>query len=217
MGGPLRLVVFDCDGVLADEASSWERVHRSFGTNNSASLAAYLRGEFDDREFIRRDVRLWIEKEGRVHISRVRRVLDGVPLVRGAREAAWELRRRGVRTAIVSAGLETLTGRIARECGIDINLSNSLVTDSHGYLTGEGVVRVPLRSKGVVVRALMAGLGLRRDQCAAVGDRVLDSSMFDEVGLRIAFNPADDEVARRADVVIHRKDLREVLRYTLGD
>ncbi len=216
MGGGLRLVVFDCDGVLADVGSSWERVHSSFGTDNSASLAAYLRGEIDDAEFIRRDVRLWLQREGRVHISRVRRVLDEVPLVPGAREAVGELRRRGVRSAIVSAGLEELTGRVARECGIDINLSNSLVTDRHGYLTGEGVVRVPLRAKGLVVRGLLSELGLEGAQCAAVGDRVLDSSMFDEVGLRIAFNPADDEVAGAADVVVHKKDLREILKHMPG-
>jgi phosphoserine phosphatase len=208
-------VVFDCDGVLADSDSSWEYVHKSFGVDNNASLAAYLRGEFDDSEFIRRDIRLWFGLFGRVHISKITGILDGVPLMPGAPEAIAELRRRGVKTAIVSAGLEPLTSRVARTCGIDINLSNGLVTDKDGFLTGEGIVQVPLGGKGQVVRDLMASLGLRKDQCAAIGDRVWDSMMFDEVGTKIAFNPVDGEVGDSADFVVRRKDLREVLQYLL--
>jgi len=212
-GKNIKLVIFDCDGVLADSDSSWEYVHRHFGVDNNASLAAYLRGEFDDSEFIRRDIRLWFGLFGRVHISRITGILDTVPLIAGAPEAIGELKRHGIKTAIVSAGLEPLTARVARTCGIDINLSNGLVTDGEGYLTGEGVVQVPLGGKGQVVRDLMAKLGLRKDECAAIGDRVWDCMMFDEVGTRIAFNPADGEVGDSADVVIRKKDLREVLKY----
>jgi len=214
-GGRIKLVVFDCDGVLADSDSSWEYVHQAFGTDNNKSLAAYLRGEFDDQEFIRRDVKLWLDILGRVHISKITGILDRVPLIPGAPETVAELRKRGIRTAIVSAGLEPLTTRVARTCGIDINLSNGLVTDDEGFLTGEGTVRVPLGGKGEVVRELMAKLGLRKEECAAIGDRIWDSLMFEEVGVKIAFNPADDEVGTTADFVIHKKDLREVLRYIL--
>lgn len=211
----LKLVIFDCDGVLADSDSSWEYVHRHFGVNNNESLAAYLRGEFDDLEFIRRDIRLWFGLFGRVHISRITGILDSVPLVPGAAEAVGELRRLGMKTAIVSAGLEPLTSRIARTLGIDINLSNGLVTDGEGFLTGEGIVRVPLGGKGAVVRELIGKLGLRKEECAAIGDRIWDSMMFEEVGTKIAFNPADSEVGGCADVVVRVKDLREVLRYLL--
>jgi len=214
-GKNLKLVVFDCDGVLADSDSSWEYVHRHFGVDNNESLAAYLRGEFDDHEFIRRDIKLWFGLFGRVHISKITKILDTVPLIPGAPEAVGELRRFGIKTAIVSAGLEPLTSRVARTCGIDINLSNGLVTDSEGFLTGEGMVRVPLGGKGAVVRELVAKLGLRKEDCAAIGDRIWDSMMFDEVGTKIAFNPADTEVGDCADVVIRKKDLREVLRYLL--
>jgi HAD superfamily PSPase-like hydrolase len=214
-GKALKLVIFDCDGVLADSDSSWEYVHRSFGVDNNASLAAYLRGEFDDAEFIRRDIKLWFGLFGRVHISKITGILDNVLLIPGAPEAVGELRKRGIKTAIVSAGLEPLVSRVARTCGIDIKLSNGLVTDKDGFLTGEGIVQVPLGGKGQVVRELIGKLGLRKQDCAAIGDRVWDCMMFDEVGTRIAFNPADGEVGDSADVVVRRKDLREVLKYLL--
>jgi len=213
----IRLVIFDCDGVLADADSSWEYVHHAFGTDNTESLKAYMRKEFDDYEFIRRDVRLWARNGERIHISIIRKILDGVPLMKGAPEAIKELRRRGIMTAIVSGGLQPLTERIAGTCGIDINLSNGLVTDNEGYVTGEGIVVVPVSDKGAVVKKLVKGLGLKKEQCAAIGDRGLDSRMFEHVGLGIAFNPADQEVCDEAAVVIRKKDLREVLRYLLPD
>ena len=213
--GRIRLVIFDCDGVLADAGSSWEYVHHALGTDNTGSLDAYMRKEFDDHEFIRRDVRLWAPSGQKIHISRIRKILDKIPLMNGAPQAVRALSRAGIKTAIVSGGLQPLTERIAKKCGIDINLSNGLVTDKKGYLTGEGIVQVPVSEKGVVVKELVKRLGLRKQDCAAIGDRGLDSRMFEHVGLGIAFNPADEEVCDKAQVVIRTKDLRKILRHIL--
>ena len=30
----IRAVVFDCDGVLSDNGSSWEMIHKKFGTGS---------------------------------------------------------------------------------------------------------------------------------------------------------------------------------------
>ena len=48
-----------------------------------------------------------------------------------------------------------------------------------------------------------------------MGDRGIDCGMFEDVGLKIAFNPADEEVCDGADVVVRTKDLREILRHIL--
>jgi len=69
--GVARLVVFDMDGVLADVESSWVYVHRHFGVNNDHSLFAYLRGEIDDLEFIRRDINLWKQKDPGITCARI--------------------------------------------------------------------------------------------------------------------------------------------------
>lgn len=213
--GRIRLVIFDCDGVLADADSSWEYVHKAFGTDNNTSLIAYLNGDFDDLEFIRRDVRLWTKGTQKVHASRIKDILDRIPIMTGAAQTVAALKARGIKTAIVSAGINLLTERIAREAGVDINLSNGVLTDRFGYLTGEGFVNVPVSDKGSAVRCLLDKLKLEKRQCAAIGDRGIDVGMFDHVGLKIAFNPADSEVRQGADVVILKKDLREVLKYIL--
>jgi len=207
----IRLVIFDCDGVLADADSSWEYVHSAFGTNNQSSLLAYLQGDFDDWEFIRRDVRLWTKGTEKVPASRIRAILDKIPIMTGAVQTVSALKSRGIKTAIVSAGMNMLTERVARVTGVDFNLSNGVLVDEDGFLTGEGFVNVPVKDKGSAVRKLISELGYQKCQCAAVGDRGIDCGMFDHVGLRIAFNPADEEVCDNADVVIRTKDLREIL------
>ena len=51
------LILFDMDGVLVDTISSWSFIHQHYGLNNEASVKAYVKGEIDDSEFIRRDPR----------------------------------------------------------------------------------------------------------------------------------------------------------------
>ncbi len=114
-----RLVVFDMDGVLADIESSWVYVHKHFGVNNDHSLYAYLRGEIDDLEFIRRDIDLWRKTEPEVTEDHIREILSDVPIMPGAHRTIRELRRMGIGTAIVSAGIDLLAERISKELGVD--------------------------------------------------------------------------------------------------
>ena len=208
-----RLVVFDMDGVLADVESSWVYVHRHFGVNNDHSLYAYLRGEIDDLEFIRRDIGLWKAKDPAVTSGMIRDVLKGVPLMPGAKEAVEGLQGRGVKTAIVSAGIDLLSERIADELGIDCQVANGLMADRHGRLSGEGKLRVRLMDKGDAVLEVMEAFGVPKEEVVAVGNSRYDVSMFTKAGKGIAFLPADEIVRDSADDVVSEKDLAQILRY----
>jgi len=207
----VALVVFDMDGVLADAESSWVYVHRRFGVNNDHSLRAYLKGEIDDLEFIRRDVNLWMDKEPGVTAGDIARVLDDVPLMPGAAETVRDLRGRGMKTAIVSAGIDLLGARITDELGIDMCFANGLETSADGRLTGHGILRVKLMDKGDAVTEAAKAMGVDRSEVVSIGNSRYDISMFERSGTSIAFCPADDEVRARADAVVEEKDLRRVL------
>ena len=210
--GVARLVVFDMDGVLADVESSWVYVHRHFGVNNDHSLFAYLRGEIDDLEFIRRDINLWKQKDPGITCARIEKVLDACPVMPGAGKTVAELKRRGYKTAIVSAGIDLLAGRLARELGIDIHLANGLVSDASGRLSGEGVLRVRLMDKGDAVLEAAERVGASKKDIVSVGNSSHDVSMFKRSGKGIAFCPSDETVRREADAVIEEKDLSGILR-----
>ncbi|MCJ7489965.1 MAG: HAD-IB family phosphatase [Thermoplasmata archaeon] len=206
-----QLVVFDMDGVLADTESSWTYVHRHFGVNNDHSLRAYLDGEIDDREFIKRDIDLWRKKDPALSMDSIRRILADVPTMNGAEEAVAELRRRGIRTAIVSAGIDLLAQRLAVELEIDMFFANGFVADCAGRLTGEGVLNVRLAEKGEKVRMVADLLDIGREEVVSVGNSRFDTPMFDASEIGIAFCPIDDEVREKAHVVVEEKDLRAIL------
>ncbi|MCU0851933.1 MAG: HAD-IB family phosphatase [Thermoplasmata archaeon] len=206
-----RLVVFDMDGVLADAESSWVYVHQHFGVDNEDSLHAYLKGEIDDLEFIRRDIALWKNIEPEISEERVRQVLGGVKLMPGAARTVKELRESNVRTAIVSAGIDLLSERIAQDLGIDLHLANGLKTDSRGRLSGEGILRVKLMDKGDAVVEAMRRLEVKPTDTVSVGNSRHDISMFRKTGKGIAFRPMDDAVRTNADFVVDEKKLTAIL------
>lgn len=209
------LVVFDMDGVLADTVSSWVYVHQRFGVDNDHSLRAYLNGEIDDLEFIRRDIRLWLDRNPMLTIGEVRNILDGVPLMNGAVEAVRALREGGVKTAIVSAGIDLLAERLAIELRTDLFYANGLIADCNGRLTGEGVLNVELMGKDRTVSMIGEMLGIEKKDIVSVGNSKYDIPMFDASGMGIAFCPADDEIRDRADTTVDEKRLDLILEHIL--
>jgi phosphoserine phosphatase len=208
-----RLVVFDMDGVLADIQSSWVYVHSHFGVNNDHSLYAYLRGEIDDLEFIRRDIHLWKDRDPEVSLDKIRRVLASVPLMPGAAQAVGQLRKSGIKTAIVSAGIDLLAERITSELDIDHQVANGLITDSKGKLSGEGVLRVRLMDKGDAVAEVGGLFHVKQKDIVSVGNSHYDISMFRRSGKGIAFHPSDEEVKESADAIVEGEDLSGILKF----
>ena len=209
----VKLAVFDMDGVLVDIESSWVYVHRHFEVNNEHSLKSYLRGEIDDLEFIRRDVELWLDKDPSLTLDRIRLILSTAPFMKGARETIAALKDNGVRTAIVSAGIDLLAERVAIDLRMDMFYANGFAADCSGRLTGDGILNVRLDQKGEKVRAIADLFDLDSDDIASVGNSRYDIPMFEVSGLGIAFCPVDQETSNSADEVVHEKDLTRILEF----
>ena len=197
----LRLAVFDMDGVLIPAIGSWALLHRAFGTTNHDNLEAFTRGEIDDSEFIRRDIGKWLTARGKIHHDEVVRVLEKIAHDPAAVDVFRMLREAGVRTAIISGGLEPLVSRIGRILSADHVHYNSLEVDAHGFLTGHGKVGVPLRRKSEIVAMLRRQCGAEREEVIAFGDTEFDVSMFDEAGIGVAVDPKDETIRRAASVI----------------
>lgn len=199
------------DGVLTDTISSWRHIHERFGTTNERSVAAYLRGDIDDLEFMKRDVSLWKEHGKHAQKETIQNILNEIPVITGAQECISFLKKHGIKTAIVSAGLDLLAEKVARDLGIDYVFANGLKTDKEGRLTGEGILHVQLIHKEKNVKTLAANLDIPLEQCAAVGNSCFDISMFEACGIGIAFNPEDSCVRKSADLVVEGKDLSRLI------
>jgi len=115
----VRAVIFDCDGVLTDNGSSWQNIHDYFGTENLETLERFLNGEISDDEFMADDIRLWTAVQPEIHREDIMRCYSGITLIPGAREMVRALQSRMVFVAIVSAGVDVFVGTIADMLKVD--------------------------------------------------------------------------------------------------
>jgi phosphoserine phosphatase len=207
----LKLVALDMDGTLVDIESSWASVHAYFGDRNDDGLRRFLANEIDDDEFVRTDIRIWWRHRPDLRLEELREILAGAPIMPGAETLIRGLRARGVRTAIISGGIDLLAHRVADDLGLDVVLANGFHAHADGRLTGEGVVRVPVLRKEEVLAALQAQLGVAPEETASVGNSEIDVGLFRRSRVGVAFRPADDAVRSGASVVLPGADLAPVL------
>ncbi len=199
------------DGTLVDVRSSWGAVHDFFGESNDEALRLFLSDAIDDEEFLRRDITLWWKHRPRITVEDLEEILASVPLMPGAHALLDALHARGIRTAIVSGGIDLLAKRVARQLGIDYALANGFRVDAHGRLTGEGIIRVPIKHKDEVLARIQAQLGVAPEETASVGNSDIDVGLFRRSAIGVAFLPEDDHVTRHATAVVRDKDLARVL------
>ena len=213
----LEAIVFDCDGVLADNGSSWQTIHEHFGTDNKESLALFLDREISEAEFVEDDIRRWRDVQPDIHRDDIMRCYGGIRLIDGARDVVSELQTRGVYVAIVSSGVDLFVGAIASMLKVDDWASNGFEWDEDGWLLGGLPTRVYSHEKGLMVDKLIDINEFDPAGVVSVGDYSTDLSMQVEDSRFIGFNPASQRAIsdfENAGVpIVVEKDLREIWPY----
>ncbi len=213
---PVDLVCFDMDGVLIDVGSSWVMVHRHYNVTNEAGLEAYLNGEFDDEEFIRRDAALWLKEQPRINRKHFEEIFQEPPFMGGVQKTIETLVSEGIECAIVSGGVDVMAENVAARLGIHHVCANGFVYGDDGHITGEGVVRTPLNDKAKPVLEFARELDVPLERILSIGNSMPDVSMFEVTGRSIAFHPEDDYTRQHATWTIEDGPLDQMLPYVLN-
>lgn len=207
-------VAFDCDGVLADNGSSWQAIHDAFETENKQMLAKFIAREIDDDEFMADDIAKWMEAKGRIHKDDIARCYAGIRLMSGAREVVGRLQERGVMVAIVSSGVDVFVGMIAAMLKVDDWVANGFDWDKDGWMNGPAPSRVLSFEKGIMVEKLRRINDLSPGQIVSVGDSGSDLSMMIQGSSFIGFNPAGswsvDAFEEAGVPIVKSRDLRDI-------
>jgi phosphoserine phosphatase len=194
-GKDIQLVIFDLDGTLTSVKSSWEYVHRQLGLWDNCALdyhQQFLRGEICYHQYCQLDAKLW---QGH-RMEDFRRMLNQISYLPGAREGVARIKAAGIRTAVISTGLNILAEKVCRELELDFCWANELGAQGE-ILTGEARIHVSAdvqgQLKGDLARRLREELELKLAQVAAVGDSGGDLGLLAEAGRPILINPTPED------------------------
>ena len=214
MGRKYDLAIFDMDGTLTKCNSSWAFILNEFGKDNKEAYDAFVNGEIDEVEFMRRDIALWKEAKPDVSIKDIIKMIVHLPLVDGIQETVAALHYNGIQCAICSGGIDLAAKMIADEYNFDYYIADSLVHDENGLLTGEGVQNIDLRDKGSAAMKIIEQFGTKPERTITIGNSYGDIPMFKISGMSIAFNPLDEEyTAASADHVVRSENISEILEF----
>ena len=212
-------VVFDCDGVLTDNGSSWQNIHTKFGTDSKdgshkETLEMFLDGKITEEEFVEHDIRLWKSVKSDIHRDDIMRCYSGVGLMKGARDVVGELQSRGIYVAIVSSGVDLFVGAIANMLKVDDWAANGFEWDEDGFLQSGLPTRVYSHNKGLMVDKLARINGFDTRGIVSIGDSSTDLSMKVGESSFIGFNPARERALNSflesGVPVVESKDLRDI-------
>ncbi|MDE1857971.1 MAG: HAD-IB family phosphatase [Thaumarchaeota archaeon] len=177
-----KLASFDMDGTVLEHNSSWVAIHRAFGTEHlgAASLRLYTEGKIDYREFMRRDISSWPKGVTKAQIGEI---LSGYKLRKEAPKVMEELQEMGMKTALVTSGIDMLAKEVASDLGMDYMVANGLRFSRDGVLLQHGIGRVDPTRKDLAYQKLLRKVGVHPKQSIAVGDTTYDLAFLKSAGL----------------------------------
>src|SRR6185312_14415752 len=130
-----RLFVFDMDSTLieAEVIDELAKLH-GVGEQVSSITASAMRGELDFKQSFAKRVALLAG----LPESRLKEVLDSIPLAAGAERLIHTLKSLGYKTAVLSGGFTFFGRHLQQRLGIDYVFANELET-ANGAVTGRVV------------------------------------------------------------------------------
>lgn len=198
----IKLAVFDMDGVLTLEKSSWGFVNRYLGIDSTRNLENLMKGKIEYEDLFTEEVRNWLNINRKFSGAELIKILSGIRLSQNLVASINEINRTGIRCAIISGGLYPLASRIGEMSGIHIIRANDIVLDSDGLLTPEGRIMVDPRKKDLVLREIQKSLGINENETVSVGDSPEDEKMFIHSGKSIFISHSGDNKLPRSSLVL---------------
>ena len=147
-----------------------------------------------------------------------------IPLRENAGYVIKELKRKGLKTAIVSDSYQIAADDLKRRLDMDYAFANKLIV-KNGHMTGEIIIhnknlkkrfngcKIHSICKRDVLHNLCRKMGIKCEEAIVVGDGKIDICMLREAGLGVAIGD-DEEVRKEADVAV--ENLMEILKYVNG-
>ncbi|MDH7512180.1 MAG: HAD-IA family hydrolase [Clostridiales bacterium] len=191
----IRGVIFDLDGTIVEAAYDWSRIRADLGTSGLPILS-YL----DSLEEPERSRKWRLLREYEDEATRKAR------LKKGTREFLHFLTRRGLKKALVTNNSRRNVRFLVRKFRLEFD----------HVLSRESGLWKP---SGAPFKEVMRKLGLKKGECAVVGDSLFDLQAAEEAGIEWVFLISQDRdkfPPSRAEVVPSLPALQRRFEMLLG-
>ena len=205
----VKLAVFDFDSTLMD-GETLEFFAREIGIQDKVKIITdkAMHGELDFFESLTQRVSFF----NGFPVEKVDNICRTLPLMKGAKEVVNGLKSIGYKVVCFSGGFRNATEFFAKELNLDAEFAN-ILHSKNGLLTGlVGGEMMFNDSKGKMLLRLQRLLNTDIENTLAVGDGANDLSMFKYAAKRVAFC-AKPILKEKANIIIEKKDLSEILNY----
>lgn len=227
MNSKTKLIFFDMEGVIFETgikttngnvaASIWSIITRSLGAHEEDKKGEEIwnaNGFKSHTEWMK--YAIGIHKKYNLKMKDFYNIINQVQYVNGVKETLQLLKQKGYITAMITGGFKNLANRAIRDLKIDHTFAacEYFFDGKTGELSFWNLLPCDYEGKVDFMRLLMREYGLKKEECAFVGDGVNDIPLAKEVGLSIAFN-AREELQKVCTDSINQneKDLRAILQF----
>lgn len=201
--GRIRAVILDLDGTLVryrgvEFESSWGAIAAAIGKQDESEriLKEYLDRQDAYQKWVELDAALLTG----IAVENITSKIFPPPYAIGAKEAIEALRGKYI-MGILSSGADLVANRACQDLGLDFAVANRLLIEDSRF-TGKGETIVDLWKKADIMREIATKHKLDLSEICFVGDHMNDVPVMRIVGLSIAIDPKDKELARIADHVV---------------
>jgi len=208
-GTMIKLVAFDMDGTLTQEASSWDTLFRIYDHDPKPYYQLYTEGHINQDEWAASNLREIINAHPGLTAREIEdAIIRNTHLRTGVQECISTLTSFGVKCVIISAGAEPLARWIGEKVKFHDWRANWFEISPDGYLVPNYVRKVSYLGKEKCLHYWMKEFNISKEETVAVGDSCNDVCMFLESEHSIAFNPTDEYASTMGEVVHDGDDLR---------
>jgi len=213
----MKLVVFDLDGTILDNTEYiWQTLHQHFQSPKHAvddAANKFFNKKISYQDWVDHDIRLM--KSLGADKKEILRSLKGITLMPGAKETLRKLKKQKYKLAVISGSIDIVLEKFIPNYKkiFDHVFINKFIFNKKGELVRGIGTPFDLEQKATGLKKICQKEKIPLEKTVFIGDNTNDVQIAKLADKTIAFNCKSRRLARVADVVIMKKDLREILKH----